>query len=67
MYSRSAAMSPYDGASWRRAEYTCNESFASRTVFLGPTGGNMTDRLLISYACSGSVRLATHTTRRDNS
>jgi hypothetical protein len=42
MYSRSAAMSPYDGASWRRAEYTCNESFASRTVFLGPTGGNMT-------------------------
>jgi hypothetical protein len=39
MYSRSATTSPYDGSSWRRVEYTCNESSATRTRFSGLTGG----------------------------
>jgi hypothetical protein len=38
MYSRSAATSPYDGSSRRRVEYTCNESFATRTRFSGSIG-----------------------------
>jgi hypothetical protein len=40
MHSRSAATSPYDGSSRRRVEYTWDESFASRTKFSGPIGGN---------------------------
>jgi hypothetical protein len=43
MYSRSDSTSPYDGSSRRRVEYTCNESFASRTRFSGPTGGNLSE------------------------
>jgi hypothetical protein len=43
MYSRSDATSPYDGSSRRRVEYTCNESFTSRTKFSGLTGGNSTE------------------------